>query len=84
MIRRDQHLVEGLGAASCRALLPRLLVSIDALVQAIDAYYMAHWRVFGCHRCSKKETTEKAAERHTADQDDMMIVSPPDLFWPYS
>jgi hypothetical protein len=49
MIRRDQRLVEGLGAASHRALLPCLLASFDALVQAVDVHYTVHRRVFGRH-----------------------------------
>ncbi len=84
MIRRDQRVVEGLGAAGRRALLPRLLASIDALVQAVDAHYTAHRRVFGRYRRGKKETAEKAAERRAADQHDMVSGSPPDLFRPYS
>ncbi len=82
MIRRDQHLVEGLGAAGCCALLPCLLASIDVFMQAVDVYYTAHWHVFGRRRHGKKETAEKAVEQHAADQHDMVSGSPPDLFWP--
>ncbi len=62
MIRRDQRLVEGLGAAGRRALLPRLLASIDAFVQAVDLHYTVHRRMLGSRRRGKKETAEKAAE----------------------
>ncbi len=73
-IRRDQHLVASLGPADCRALLPRLLASIDALVQAVDSYYESTRRVFSRRRHGKKETPECAADQGHADHHDM--VSP--------
>ncbi len=71
-VRRDQLLVEALGPDGRRALLPRLLASIDALIQAVDAHYTAHRRVFGRRRRGKKETAERAADRRAADQHDMV------------
>jgi hypothetical protein len=73
-IRRDQRLVASLGPAGRRALLPRLLASIDALVQAVDSYYKSTRRVFGRRRHGKKEMPERAADRRHADHHDM--VSP--------
>jgi hypothetical protein len=54
-IRRDQQLVAALGPAGRRALLPRLLASIDALIQAVDSYHESYRRVFGRRRKGKKE-----------------------------
>jgi hypothetical protein len=41
-IWRDQQLVATLWPAGRRALLPRLLVSIDALMQLIDSDYVSY------------------------------------------
>ncbi len=70
MIRPNLHLVEGLAPAGCRVLLPRLLASTDALVQAIIVHYMVHCPVLGRCRCYKKETVKGAAEGRAADQHD--------------
>ncbi len=84
MIRCNQRQVEGLGAAGRRARLPLLLASIDVLLQAVDAHYTAHRRVFGHRRRDKNDTEDKAAERRAAYQHDMVSGSPPDLFRHYS
>ncbi len=42
IIRRDQQLVAALSPASCRALLPHLLTSLDAHLQAVNVHYTAH------------------------------------------
>jgi hypothetical protein len=73
-IRRDQRLVAALGTAGRRALLPWLLASIDALVQAIDSYYESNRRVFGRRRHVRNETPERVADRRHTDHHDM--VSP--------
>jgi hypothetical protein len=73
-IRRDQRLVASVWPAGRRALLPRLLASIDALVQAVDSYYKLTRRVFGRWQHGMKETPERAADRRHTDQHDM--VSP--------
>ncbi len=75
VIRRDQRLVAALGTAGRRALLPRLLASIDALVQAIDSYYESNRRVFGRRRQGKNENAERAVERRHADHHDMVSRS---------
>ncbi len=83
MIRLNQRPVEGLRAAGCCALQPHLLESIDALVQVVNAHYAAYRRVLGRCQCCKKETAEKTAEQHDANQYNMVSGSPPDLFRPY-
>ncbi len=45
-IWHDQQLVAALGLAGRRALLPRLLASIDVVVQAVNSYYEGYRRVF--------------------------------------
>ncbi len=71
-VRRDQLWVVALGPDGRRALLPRLLASIDALIQAVDAHYTVHRRVFGHRQHGKKETAKRAADWHAADQHDMV------------
>ncbi len=66
-----------LGPAGRRALLPRLLASLDALVQAVDAHYTAYRRVFGRRRRGKKETAEREADRRAADNHDMVSRGSP-------
>jgi hypothetical protein len=61
-IWRDQQLVTALRPAGCCALLPRLLASISALVQAVDSYYESYCQVFGKQRRGKKEEREKATD----------------------
>jgi hypothetical protein len=84
VIWRKQRLVEGLGAASCRVLLPRLLASIVALVQLVNAHYTVYRRLFGRHRRGKKESAEKAVEQRAANQHNMVSGSRLDLLWLYS
>ncbi len=73
-IRRDQQIIAVLGPARRRALLPPLLASIDALVQAVDTYYKSYHQVFGRRRRGKKKKPEKAADWRYADNHD--LVSP--------
>jgi hypothetical protein len=54
VIWRNQQLVAALGLARRRELLPHLLASIDALVEAVDSYYESYRRVFGRWRHSKE------------------------------
>ncbi len=80
-IRRDQQLVAALGPAGCRALLPRLLASLDALVQAVNAHYTAYQWVFGWCRRGKTEMAKRAADRRAADNHDMVSRGSPYPFW---
>jgi hypothetical protein len=73
----DQQLVAALRPAGRRALLPRLLASIDALIQAVDSYHESYRRVFGRRHKGKKETPERAVNcRHAATHDLVSRISP--------
>jgi hypothetical protein len=74
-IRCDQQLVTALGPAGHRALLPRLLASIDTQVQAVESYYESYCWVFGRQRRVKKEKQDKVADRRHADNHDLVSHS---------
>jgi hypothetical protein len=74
-IRRDQQLVATFGPPEHRALLPCLLASVDALVQAVDSYNENYSQVFERWRCGKKEELEKAADRRHANNHDLVRAS---------
>jgi hypothetical protein len=58
-------------------LLPCLLASIDALIQAVDSYHESYRRVFGRRRKGKKETPKRAADcRHANTHDLVSCISP--------
>ncbi len=86
-IRRDQQLVAALGPAGRRALLPRLLASIDKLVQAVDSYYESYRWVLGRQRRGKKETAERAADWRHANSHDLVshsLLLFPEPSWSHS
>ncbi len=76
-IRRDQRVVAALGTARRCALLPCLLVSIDALVQAVDSHYESYRRVFGRRQHGQKEDAEGAVERRHADHHNLVSLGLP-------
>ncbi len=80
----DQRLMEGLGASGHCALLPRLLASIDALVQAVDAHHTVYLCRLGRRWRGKNERVEKVTEQYAANQYDIVSNNPPNLIWPYS
>jgi hypothetical protein len=82
-IQCDQQLVAALGLAGHRALLPCLLASVDALVQAVDSYYESYCRVFRQWWYGKKETLEKAANWCHADNHHLVRASLLPVFDPF-
>jgi hypothetical protein len=84
VVQCDQQLFTALGLARCRALLPCLLVSIDALVQAVDSCYESYHRNFGQWQHGKKETPEKAADLRHVDNHGLVranLLPFSDPFW---
>jgi hypothetical protein len=74
-IQCNQQLITPLRPTGCCVLLPRLLASIDALVQVVDSYYECYCQVFGQQRRSKKEKLERAADQRYANNHNLVNAS---------